>query len=137
MKNRIVMLFVLLMFFSSCYTKVPIAKVMDTYIGMSEDELQLKLGAPTNITLDGTGGKIINYQQTPKTSVSNPKNPSKPTSKKEALYKDFYINAQGNVSSWKTNYPNQKGELDKKKTKTTIIASILCLLAVFINYTNS
>lgn len=136
MKNRIVMLFVLLMFFSSCYTKVPIAKVMDTYIGMSEDELKLKLGTPTTITSDGTGGKILNYKQAPNTNVSNPKTPSKSTSK-EALYKDFYINAQGNVSSWKTNYPNQKGELDKKKTKTTIIAFVLCLLAVFINYTNS
>jgi hypothetical protein len=98
---------------ASCatYKDVPASTVLDKTIGKSEHDIILTLGPPQSITEDGAGGKVLNYQNS--FSFTNTElNPVRydptittATTQNITYYLQFYINKDGKVYHYRTNYP--------------------------------
>ena len=99
---------------------------MDSWKGSTEHQVIMQFGAPTQTTSDGAGGKVLNYTDHQSTSVLNPYNPYRTSvnTYDNSWYKEFYINSEGKVYSWRTNYPNPR-ELNKEKTTVAVVAYVI------------
>ena len=94
---------------------------MDANIGKSENEIISEFGTPTNIKPNGAEGKVLSYMKESGPNIVDPHNPYRNTVNSEILFKDFYVNKEGKVYLCKSNYPNQQGPLDKKKTRNVAL----------------
>jgi len=113
-KNIFVILLTVLC--TSCYTYIPIEDIMNKWNGKSEHDVIMQFGSPTNTTSDGADGKVIRYSNSSSTTtynkypIINPYNTyniyTNTTSK--TMYMEFFINSNGLVYTWRTNFPNQK-----------------------------
>ncbi len=127
----------LLVLFASCYTQKPISSVMNSWIGTSEHDVIMRMGSPTSTASDGADGKIIRYEQSHSTTTynENPYYRNKydasviANTYNNTMYKEFFINKDGKVYNWRTNYPGPK-ELDTKATTITVVV-LIGVLVIF------
>jgi hypothetical protein len=110
MKKSFIILLPIILFCSCYVTKYePISNTLNPYLGQSQHEVILKLGAPDRITPDGNGGTILVYEKTSYVTVQrldlNPYSDvltnSYTTSNNS--YLQFYIDKNGTVYNWRTN----------------------------------
>ncbi len=107
----------------SCYTTriTPISEVMDEWLGSTEHEVILKVGPPTTTTSDGNEGKVLIYENSTNTTLFLPNFPTPNTgyavSKPITRYVHLYVNKEGIIYSWRTNYPDIKEKVKKHKSQ--------------------
>jgi len=119
---------------TSCYTytRIPIGQVMDEWMGKTEHQVIMRFGAPTNITPDGEGGKVLMYERSPQaTTVFYPETAYSYASAQtytNSYYLQFYIDKSGEVYSWRTNLPDQRGE--RQFSSGLTIAAVLFFIVI-------
>lgn len=108
---------------------------MDSWLGATEHDVIMRMGTPANTSSDGDGGKIIRYTKERSTTTYN-RNPYQvnkydpsviSNTYDNTLYKEFFINKDGKVYSWRTNYPNPV-ELNKVATTAAVFVTALGLI---------
>ena len=151
---------IIIILISGCYTiKVtPIADVMNNELGLTENNIVLKYGAPSRTTDDGAGGKILVYEKTSYQTKTNyyrapnyntillPTATSSSNTNEIKMYINFFINKDGIVYNWRTNYPDIREKIPKQrkamkeptkggKRTTVVITSIIVtiLTALFVS----
>jgi hypothetical protein len=124
-------LFLGLVLFASCsaYQEIPLSNILDRTIGKSEHDILVAMGPPKRIDPDGSGGKILSYENTFifKENDLNTVPYSNTLTTSVTLpvthYLQFYIDKDDKVYHYRTNYEqtikvikDQNGKIIKIKT---------------------
>ncbi len=110
----IILAFVLL----SCYVtqRTPIKAVLDPWLGKTENELLMHFGPPTLKTDDGQKGKILSYEEMRAFTIVLPMyNWEVEKTRVDKLFMQYYVNAEGIIYHWRSNYPDIVKRIRKSK----------------------
>lgn len=98
-------------------------EALKSWTSANEHDLIMQLGSPTSTTSDGAKGKIIRYSTTTSTMIGTPIGASViGTNYEEVQFYDFYINSDGIVYAYKTNYKFTKRQAGKIHKEENIIS---------------
>lgn len=116
--NKAIKIILISIIITGCYTvqTIPISKIMDENLGMTEQDIRIKFGPPSSVSTDGAGGKILIYTDQRTLSVLVPVgNADYLATKNLDRYINFYINKGDSVYYWRTNYPDIRTRVKKNK----------------------